>query len=43
MGWEIHELFILKNDGSNKTRIVKNARLYRDRLGNLKNYFYKVV
>jgi len=42
MGWEKHDLFILKNDGSGKTREIKNARLYRDRFGNLKNYFYEV-
>jgi hypothetical protein len=43
MGWEKHDLFILKNDGSEKTKEIKNARLYRDKFGNLKNYFYEGV
>ena len=42
MGWERHDLIILKNDGSNKTKEFNNALLYRDRFGNLKNYFYEV-
>jgi hypothetical protein len=42
MGWERHDLFIMENTKEKRTREVKNARLYRDKFGNLKNYFYEV-
>ena len=42
MRWEKHDLFIKENKPNGKTKTIKNARLYRDRFGNLKNYFYKI-
>lgn len=38
MGWEKHNIFIMKNDGSYESKELNNVWLYRDRFGNLKNY-----
>jgi hypothetical protein len=43
MGWEKHDVFIMKNDVSFKTKEIKQARLYRDRFGNLKDYVRREV